>query len=52
MAAITAAAASTDVAAAVTGLGDDDSDDCGFPVPVTVIQGPSSVIYSLSADDT
>ena len=52
MAAITAAAASTDAAAAVTGLGDDDSDDCGYPVPVTVVQGPSSVIYSMAVDDS
>lgn len=52
MASITAAAATTDVAAAVTGLGDDDSGDCGLAVPMTLVEGPSTVIYSLAADDS
>lgn len=51
-----AAAATTDGAAATTGLGDDDfgdddSDECGYPVPVTVVEGPSSVAYVLAVGD-
>ena len=54
MAAITAAAAAatTDLAAAVTDLGTDDSDDCGFPVPVTIVEGPSTVSFSSAVDDS
>lgn len=52
MAAITAAAATTAEAAAATTLADDGSDACGFPVPVTIVEGPSTVAYSLGVDDS
>ncbi|KAM0804301.1 hypothetical protein BDR22DRAFT_593722 [Usnea florida] len=53
-AATTAAAASTTAAAAATtDVGDDlDSDSCGFPSPVTVVEGPSTVAYALTLDDS
>lgn len=61
LAAITAAASTTaaaaTAAAATTGadFGDDDGDDgtdCGFPTPVTIVEGPSTVAYSVVADDS
>ena len=52
LAAITAAAATSDGAAAATTLADDGSDACGFPTPVTVVEGPSTVAYSLGVDDS
>lgn len=55
-AATTAAAATTDAAAAAaTDFGDDGSDDddvCGFPTPITLVEGPSTVAYSLAVDDS
>lgn len=53
LAALTAAAAATTgLAAALTSLGNDDSDNCGFPVPVTIVEGPSTVAYSLGIEDS
>ena len=46
------AAAATDLAAAATDLGgDDDTDACGFPVPVTIVEGPSTVAYTVAVED-
>lgn len=51
-AATTSAASTSAAAAAATGLGDDDSDICGFPSPITVVEGPSTVAYSIALDDS
>ncbi len=48
----TAAAASTTAAAAsTTDSGDDGSDVCGYPSPITIVEGPSTVAYSVAYDD-
>ena len=49
------AAATTDPAAAAsTDIADLDiaDDECGFPSPVTVVEGPSTVAYALTLDDS
>lgn len=57
-AAATSAAATSAAAtslAAATSVGpslEDDGDACGFPIPVTVTEGPSTVAYSIVADDS
>ncbi|KAL9065168.1 MAG: hypothetical protein Q9161_008412 [Pseudevernia consocians] len=53
-AAATTAAATTAAAtaAATTDLGDDGSDICGLPTPITLVEGPSTVAYSLALDDS
>ena len=53
-AAATTAAATTAAAtaAAVTDLGDDGSDICGLPTPITLVEGPSTVAYSIAVDDS
>ena len=48
-AAATTAAAT---AAAATDLGDDGSDICGLPTPITLVEGPSTVAYSIALDDS
>ncbi|KAL9133950.1 MAG: hypothetical protein Q9175_004871 [Cornicularia normoerica] len=42
------AAATT--AAAATDTGNDNSSICGYPTPVTIVEGPSTVAYSIALD--
>lgn len=51
-AATTAAATSSAGAAATTDLGFDDGDGCGFPSPITIVEGPSTVAYAIAYDDS
>lgn len=44
-------AAATSLAAATTDF-DDGSDVCGFPTPITLVEGPSTVAYSVAVDDS
>ena len=43
-------AAATSLAAATTGY-DDGSFVCSYPIPITLVEGPSTVAFSLAADD-
>lgn len=49
-AAATSLAAAASAAAAID-FGD-GSDECGLPTPITVVEGPSTVAYSLAVDDS